>query len=211
MTRPSNTYHYSGKHIFDLALTTLSLPLTLPLLLTLALAVRVKLGSPVLFKQERLGLKGKPFFIRKFRTMTNERDLQGALLPDAERLTSFGRFLRATSLDELPELINVLSRDMSLVGPRPLYSHYRDRYTTEQFRRHEVLPGITGWAQVNGRNAISWEQKFERDVWYVDHCSLWLDVKIIALTLLKIIKREGISQPGHATAEEFQGTLHKGV
>jgi lipopolysaccharide/colanic/teichoic acid biosynthesis glycosyltransferase len=211
MDNSSDIYRRTGKRVFDLALIMLALPVTLPLLVTLALLVRVRLGSPVMFRQERLGLNGKPFSIRKFRTMTNGRDARGNLLPDSERLTRFGRFLRAASLDELPELINVLRGEMSLVGPRPLYSHYRDRYTAEQFRRHEVLPGITGWAQVNGRNAISWEAKFERDVWYVDHCSLRLDVKIIALTLLKIIKREGISQPGHATAEEFQGTLHKGV
>jgi lipopolysaccharide/colanic/teichoic acid biosynthesis glycosyltransferase len=211
MDNSSDIYQRTGKHVFDLALIMLALPVTLPLLVTLALLVRVRLGSPVMFRQERLGLNGKPFSIRKFRTMTNGRDARGNLLPDSERLTRFGRFLRAASLDELPELINVLRGEMSLVGPRPLYSHYRDRYTAEQFRRHQVLPGITGWAQVNGRNAISWEAKFERDVWYVDHCSLRLDVKIIALTLLKIIKREGISQPGHATAEEFQGTLHKGV
>ncbi|HVG20863.1 MAG TPA: sugar transferase [Blastocatellia bacterium] len=211
MDNSSDTYRRTGKHAFDLALTLLTLPVTLPLMATLAFAVRLKLGSPVLFKQERLGLKGEPFFIRKFRTMTDVRDAEGNLLPDAERLTRLGKFLRATSLDELPELINVLRGEMSLVGPRPLYSHYRERYTPEQFRRHDVLPGITGWAQVNGRNAISWEAKFERDNWYVDHCSLRLDVKILALTLLKIIKREGISQPGHATAEEFEGSLHKGA
>jgi sugar transferase EpsL len=204
------TYKRRGKRIFDLALTLLTLPLVLPLLIVLFIVIRINLGSPVLFRQERLGLSGHPFLIRKFRTMTDARDAQGNLLPDAKRLTKLGRLLRATSLDELPELINVLRGEMSLVGPRPLYSHYRERYTPHQFRRHEVLPGITGWAQVKGRNAISWEQKFEHDLWYVDHCSLRLDIKIIALTLLKTLKREGISQPGHATAEEFQGSLHKG-
>lgn len=207
----SNIYDRGGKRAFDLVLSTAGLIVLVPLFIVLAIIIRIRLGSPVLFRQERLGLRGRPFNIRKLRTMTNGRDARENLLPDAERLTRFGNFLRATSLDELPELINVLRGEMSLVGPRPLYSHYRDRYTAEQFRRHDVLPGITGWAQVNGRNAISWESKFERDVWYVDHCSLRLDVKIIALTLLKIIKREGISQPGHATAEEFQGTVHKGV
>jgi sugar transferase EpsL len=207
----SNAYRRFGKRVFDIALTVLALPLLLPIIATLALVVRIKLGSPVLFKQERLGLGGRNFFIKKFRTMTDRRDMRGNLLPDAERLTKLGRLLRATSLDELPELMNVVRGEMSLVGPRPLYAHYRDRYTPEQFRRHEALPGVTGWAQVNGRNAVSWEQKFEMDVWYVEHQSFLLDVKIIALTFLKIVKREGISQPGHATAEEFTGSLHKGA
>ena len=167
--------------------------------------MRLKLGSPVLFRQRRPGLHGKPFTIYKFRTMTDARDAQGKLLPDAERLTPFGRFLRSASLDELPELFNVLKGDMSLVGPRPLLMQYLDRYTPEQMRRHEVKPGITGWAQVNGRNAITWEQKFALDVWYVDNKSLGLDGKIILLTLWKILKREGISQPGQATMEEFMG------
>ena len=210
-THPSSFYRRAGKRIFDLALTVLALPLLLPLLAALALAVLIKLGSPVLFKQERLGLGGRAFFIKKFRTMTGKRDTEGNLLPDRERLTGLGRLLRAMSLDELPELINVLRGEMSLVGPRPLYAHYRDRYTPEQFRRHETLPGITGWAQVNGRNALTWEQKFEMDVWYVDHQSFWLDLKIIALTFSKIVRREGISQPGHATAEEFTGNLRKGA
>jgi sugar transferase EpsL len=197
--------------MFDLALSVAALPVWLPLVAALALAVRLRLGSPVFFKQERLGLGGRAFFIKKFRTMTDSRDAQGKLLPDAERLTNLGKFLRATSLDELPEMINVLRGEMSLVGPRPLYAHYRDRYTPGQFRRHEAPPGISGWAQVNGRNALTWEQKFEMDVWYVDHQSFRLDLKIIALTFLKIVRREGISQPGHATAEEFTGSLHKGV
>lgn len=172
----------------------------------LALLVRFKLGAPVLFRQQRPGLHGRPFTLYKFRTMTDARDAEGALLPDAERLTSFGHFLRSTSLDELPELFNVLKGEMSLVGPRPLLMEYLPRYTPEQQRRHEVRPGLTGWAQVNGRNALSWEEKFALDVWYVEHCSFWLDLKILVLTTGKIINREGISQPGHATMEEFRGS-----
>lgn len=161
------------------------------------------MGTPVLFRQKRPGLNGKPFELLKFRTMRDERDENGGLLPDEKRLNGFGLFLRSSSLDELPELLNVLKGDMSLVGPRPLLMQYLERYTPEQARRHEVKPGITGWAQVNGRNALSWEEKFKLDVWYVDNMSLWFDIKIILLTIWKIIKREGISQPGHATAEEF--------
>ena len=204
-TRTSNIYRRGGKRAFDLIVTILTFPLWLPLLAVLALIVRGKLGAPVLFKQARLGRDGRVFYVRKFRTMTDARDAQGKLLPDAERLTKLGRLLRATSLDELPELINIFSGEMSLVGPRPLHAYYRDRYTPHQFRRHEVLPGLTGWAQVNGRNALSWEQKFDFDVWYVERHSLWLDVKIIALTLWKVIRRDGISQPGEATMEEFKG------
>lgn len=189
----------------DLALALLGLILLAPIMGLIALVTWVDLGSPVFFRQQRPGLHGKPFTLYKFRTMTDERDDQGDLLPDAERLTPLGRFLRSTSLDELPELINVLQGDMSLVGPRPLLMRYLDRYTPEQMRRHDVKPGITGWAQVNGRNAVSWEEKFALDVWYVDEQSLWLDIKIIALTVAAIIKREGISQPGYATAQEFMG------
>ncbi len=163
-------------------------------------------GRPIFFRQVRPGLNGKPFIMYKFRTMTNERDGDGNLLPDDRRLTSFGRFLRSTSLDELPELINVLKGEMSLVGPRPLLMEYLPLYSTEQFRRHEVKPGITGWAQVNGRNAISWEDKFKFDVWYVDNQSFWLDIKILWMTLVKVFKREGISQAGQATMEKFEGT-----
>jgi len=202
------------KRTFDLIASLLALVLLSPLLALIALLVRLKLGSPILFRQQRPGLHGKPFTLLKFRTMTDARDARGNLLPDAERLTPFGRFLRSASLDELPALFNVLKGDMSLVGPRPLLMQYLDRYTPEQMRRHEVKPGITGWAQacpergrrVNGRNALTWEQKFALDVWYVDNRSLWLDVKIIALTAWKILKREGISQPGQATMEEFMGT-----
>jgi sugar transferase EpsL len=158
-----------------------------------------------LFRQTRPGLHGQPFMIYKFRTMKDSWDSQGKLLPDEERLTPFGKFLRSSSLDELPELLNVLKGEMSLVGPRPLLMQYMQRYTPEQKRRHDVRPGITGWAQVKGRNAIAWEDKFALDIWYVEHLSLWLDLKIIGLTLWKILKREGINQSGHATAEEFMG------
>ena len=168
--------------------------------------MRLGLGSPILFRQQRPGLRGRLFTLYKFRTMTGARDAGGTLLPDAQRLTPFGRFLRSTSLDELPELFNVLKGDMSLVGPRPLLVQYLDRYTPRQARRHEVRPGITGWAQINGRNTLKWEEKFELDVWYVDHESLGLDVRILLLTIWKIFKREGITQPGRATMEEFFGS-----
>ncbi len=193
------------KRIFDITLSTLTLLVLSPILVSLLVLVRLKLGSPVLFSQQRPGLCGKPFTLFKFRTMTDARDAAGKLLPDADRLTKFGKFLRASSLDELPELWNVLKGEMSLVGPRPLLMQYLSLYTPEQMRRHEVRPGITGWAQVNGRNAISWEAKFELDVWYVDHMSFGLDMKIIYLTMLKIFKREGINQPGKATIEPFKG------
>ena len=209
MNGTSGIYRRRVKRVLDLVFCVLALPVVLPLLVIIALVVRIHFGSSVLFTQERLGLDGRPFLITKFRTMTGARDAQGNLLPDAERLTRLGRFLRATSLDELPELMNVLGGEMSLVGPRPLYAHYRDRYTPEQFRRHEVLPGISGWAQVNGRNALSWEQKFELDLWYVDHQSLFLDLRILFLTIWNALIREGINQPGHATAEEFMGTPGK--
>lgn len=176
-----------------------------PVMLVLAVLVRAKVGRPVWFRQARPGLAGRPFTIYKFRTMTEARDANGQLLPDAERLTKFGRFLRSTSLDELPELINVLKGDMSLVGPRPLLMQYLERYTPAQARRHEVRPGITGWAQINGRNALTWEQKFELDTWYVDHVSFHLDLKILLLTIGKVLKREGIAQQGQATMEEFFG------
>lgn len=195
-----------GKRFLDLVLTIPALILLAPLYALLAILVRLKLGSPVLFRQQRAGWHGQPFTIYKFRTMTNTRDTQGHLLPDAERLTPLGRFLRSTSLDELPGLINVLKGEMSLVGPRPLLVQYLGRYTPEQMRRHQVKPGLTGWAEVNGRNAISWEERFALDVWYVDHQSLWLDLKIIAMTAWRIPKREGISRPGYATAPEFMGS-----
>ena len=199
-------YRGLGKRLLDLCVTVPLLILLSPLLGIVALLVRFQLGSPVLFRQQRPGLHGRPFVLYKFRTMTDARDEQGHLLPDSDRLTPFGRFLRSTSLDELPELWNVLKGEMSLVGPRPLLMRYLDRYTPEQMRRHDVKPGITGWAQVNGRNALTWEKKFELDVWYVDHLSLGLDLKILALTFWKTLKREGISQPGQATMEEFMGS-----
>jgi lipopolysaccharide/colanic/teichoic acid biosynthesis glycosyltransferase len=198
-------YRRAGKRAVDLVLTVLLLVPLAPVMAAIAVAVRNKLGTPVLFSQRRPGLHGRPFTLYKFRTMTDERDMQGELLPDEQRLTPFGRLLRRTSLDELPEFYNVLKGDMSLVGPRPLLMRYLDRYTPEQMRRHEVKPGITGWAQVNGRNAITWEEKFAFDVWYVDHESLALDVKIMLLTLYKTVKREDINQPGQATMEEFMG------
>jgi sugar transferase EpsL len=203
--QPPSPYRTWGKRLFDLALTIPGLILISPLLVALSLPVRLKLGAPVLFRQERPGLGGRPFTVYKFRTMADARDARGALLPDGQRLTGLGRFLRQTSLDELPELINVLKGDMSLVGPRPLLMHYLERYTPEQARRHEVKPGITGWAQIHGRNALTWEEKFRLDVWYVDHASPWLDLKIILMTVWKVLKREGISQTGQATMEEFKG------
>ena len=172
----------------------------------IALAVRLRLGAPVLFRQVRPGLHAEPFTLIKFRTMTAARDVDGHLLPDDHRLTPLGRFLRRASLDELPELWNVLRGEMSLVGPRPLLMQYLERYTPQQARRHEVPPGLTGWAQVNGRNALSWEEKFDLDVWYVDHVSWGLDVRIIWMTLWQVLRREGVSQPGHATAQEFMGS-----
>jgi sugar transferase EpsL len=196
---------HRSKRLFDITLTLPALMLLLPVLIIITLLVRIKHGPPILFCQQRPGRHGKPFTLLKFRTMTDVRDVTGQLLPDAERLTPFGQFLRCTSLDELPELINVLKGDMSLVGPRPLLMQYLDRYTPEQARRHEVRPGITGWAQINGRNALSWEDKFKLDVWYVDHLSLWLDLKILMLTAWKVLRREGISQDGHATMPEFEG------
>jgi lipopolysaccharide/colanic/teichoic acid biosynthesis glycosyltransferase len=196
----------STKRLFDILISVLALLLFSPLLGLLALLVRFKLGTPILFRQQRPGLHGQPFTLIKFRTMTDQRDSDGNLLPDAERLTQFGKFLRASSLDELPELWNVLKGEMSLVGPRPLLMQYLPLYTPEQARRHEVRPGITGWAQVNGRNALTWEEKFALDVWYVDNHTFWLDLKIIFLTLWKIIGREAINQPGQATMKPFEGS-----
>ena len=193
------------KRLFDVVVSACALlVLALPLLVVIWM-VRRKLGSPVFFTQVRPGMHGKPFKMVKFRSMTSERGPDGELLPDAVRLTPFGRFLRSTSLDERPELWNVLKGDMSLVGPRPLLMEYLPLYSPEQARRHEVRPGITGWAQVNGRNAIAWEDKFKLDVWYVDHCSLWLDIKILWLTVKKVLVREGISAAGEATMPRFTG------
>jgi len=194
------------KRMFDLVAAISGLCLLWPLLLLLAIMVRIKLGSPVLFRQQRPGLHGQPFYIYKFRTMTDARNNSGELLPDEERLTPFGRFLRQFSLDELPQLYNVLKGDLSLVGPRALLMEYLPLYNAEQVRRHEVRPGITGWAQVNGRNAITWEEKFRYDVWYVDHQSFRLDMKILWMTLMKVMRSEGVSHRGHATMEKFKGS-----
>jgi len=193
------------KRFFDLLLASLALILLSPLMLIVSIFVAVKLGFPILFRQPRPGLHGQIFKIYKFRTMKNATDSLGNILPDDQRLTKFGKLLRATSLDELPELFNVLKGEMSIVGPRPLLVQYLPLYDAEQARRHDVLPGITGWAQINGRNAITWQEKFKLDIWYVDHWTFWLDLKILALSLVKVLKREGISQPGQATAEPFHG------
>lgn len=194
------------KRALDLTAAAVGLVVLSPVLAVLAVLVRVYHGAPVLFRQRRPGYQAQLFTVYKFRTMNEARDRSGQLLSDEQRLTGLGRFLRATSLDELPELFNVLRGEMSLVGPRPLFAHYLERYSPEQARRHEVYPGITGWAQVNGRNALTWEEKFRHDLWYVDNRSFWLDLKILGLTLVKVVRREGISQPGHATAEEFMGS-----
>lgn len=193
------------KRFLDIVGSAIGLLLLSPLLAVLVILVRSKMGSPVFFTQVRPGLKGEPFKMYKFRTMTNETDSTGQLLPDDFRLNNLGKFLRSTSLDELPELVNVLVGDMSLVGPRPLLMRYLDRYTPEQARRQLAKPGITGWAQVNGRNALSWEEKFALDVWYVDNCSFWVDIKILFMTVSKVLKREGISADGEATMTEFMG------
>lgn len=193
------------KRVFDFFFSLLLIIIASPIFLLTACLVKIKLGSPVLFKQLRPGLNGKPFYIYKFRTMMQTRDAEGNLLPDALRLTSLGRLLRNFSLDELPQLINVLMGELSLVGPRPLLMQYLDRYTERQARRHLVKPGITGWAQVNGRNAITWEQKFELDVWYVENQSLLLDLKILCLTVKRVLGRKGVNQAGEATMQEFMG------
>lgn len=196
------------KRVIDL---TIGIPLVIllsPLYLVIAILVALNLGTPVLFRQKRPGFRAKPFFIYKFRTMTDERGPDGQYLPDSHRLTPLGKFLRSTSLDELPEFLNVIQGDLSLVGPRPLLMKYLPLYNPEQARRHDVMPGITGWAQVNGRNTLSWEEKFQLDVWYVDHWSVGLDLKILGMTAGKVLKREGISQNGQATAEEFKGSVH---
>jgi lipopolysaccharide/colanic/teichoic acid biosynthesis glycosyltransferase len=194
-----------GKRVFDLGFATLLLIALSPLLLILALLVRLKLGSPILFTQTRPGLGGKPFLMYKFRTMTNSVGSDGQPLADERRLTRFGKFLRGASLDEFPELVNVLKGDMSLVGPRPLLMQYLERYSPEQMRRHEVRPGITGWAQVNGRNNLAWEERFRLDVWYVENRTFLLDLKILWLTVVKVLKRSDVSQDGHVTMTEFMG------
>lgn len=193
------------KRLVDIAGSLVALVILSPVILAVSIGVARRVGSPIFFKQLRSGRHGRPFRMIKFRTMTDGRDATGALLPDGERLVPFGRFLRATSLDELPELWNVLRGDMSLVGPRPLLMQYLDRYTPEQARRHEVRPGITGYAQVNGRNALAWPERLALDTWYVDHRTFWLDLRILAATLAKVIRRDGISAPGEATMSEFMG------
>lgn len=194
------------KRLSDIMFSFLLLIILSPVMMFIFLTVRMKLGSPAIFSQKRPGENNLPFVMYKFRTMTKTTDENGNLLPDEQRITKSGKFLRHTSLDELPELFNVLKGDMSLVGPRPLLIEYLPRYTPEQARRHEVKPGITGWAQVNGRNAITWDKKFELDVWYVDNQSFWLDIKILWMTLVKVLRREGINRDGHATMPEFMGS-----
>jgi lipopolysaccharide/colanic/teichoic acid biosynthesis glycosyltransferase len=200
----------TAKRIFDAVASVVALIVLSPLLLAVAALVRLFLGSPVLFRQERPGLHGRPFMLVKFRTMTDAADAGGLPLPDADRLTRFGKFLRSTSLDELPELWNVLKGDMSLVGPRPLLMEYLPLYSPRQSRRHEVKPGLTGWAQVNGRNTLTWEDRLEMDVWYVENRSWLLDLKIIWKTIGIVLHREGISQQGSATMEKFQGNMKAG-
>lgn len=194
------------KRSFDIIVSLLTLIILSPIIGVTALLIRSKIGSPVLFKQQRPGFYEKPFYVYKFRSMTDERDRNGELLPDDVRLTSFGRVVRKLSLDELPQLLNVLKGDMSFVGPRPLLMEYLPLYNKRQASRHDARPGITGWAQVNGRNAISWEEKFELDVWYVENWSFWLDIKILFMTVLKVFKSEGISQDGQATMTKFEGS-----
>jgi sugar transferase EpsL len=201
----------AAKRALDIALALTGLLLTAPILLLTWLAVRVRLGRPALFRQMRPGLGGQPFALLKFRTMTDGRDAAGELLPDEQRLRPFGRLLRRSSLDELPELINVLKGDMSMVGPRPLLTDYLAHYTPEQARRHEVRPGLTGWAAINGRNATSWAERLEQDVWYVDHRSFALDCRILLLTVAKVIRQEGIAQDGHATMPRLDEELGKKV
>lgn len=198
-------YRRWGKRAIDVFGAGLTLVALSPVLLVSALVVAVRLGRPVLFKQKRAGYGSRPFNVLKFRSMTDARDPDGTPRPDSERLTPLGVFLRESSIDELPSLLNVLKGEMSLIGPRPFIYDYVDLYTPEQARRHDVRPGITGWAQINGRNALSWEEKFRLDVWYVDNVSLWLDIKIVFLTLKKLIQRDGISAPGSATMERFRG------
>jgi sugar transferase EpsL len=194
-----------SKRLLDIFLSVCGILFLSPVLVLISILVGLNYGTPVIFRQQRPGYRGKPFWVYKFRSMTESRDSQDNLLPDAQRLTRLGHLLRTTSLDELPEMFNVLRGEMSWVGPRPLLMQYLERYSPEQARRHEVLPGITGWAQINGRNALTWDEKFKLDVWYVDHWSFSLDIKILFLSVVKVLKREGINQPGQVTAEEFMG------
>jgi lipopolysaccharide/colanic/teichoic acid biosynthesis glycosyltransferase len=198
-----------AKRAFDVVAAAAALVAASPVLAATAVVVRVRLGKPVLFRHVRPGRDGIPFTMLKFRTMSDARDAAGALLPDADRLTSLGRFLRASSIDELPELVNVLRGEMSIVGPRPLLTEYLDRYTPEQMRRHDVRPGVTGLVQVSGRNALSWDEKFALDVWYVDHRTFLLDLRIIARTVAVVLRPQGVSRPGHATMPNFQGSARR--
>jgi lipopolysaccharide/colanic/teichoic acid biosynthesis glycosyltransferase len=207
LERVSHLYETGIKSLIDRLVAAIALIAFSPIILIVAIAIYFRIGSPIIFTQPRPGKNGRIFTFYKFRTMTDERDAEGNLLPDEERLLPFGELLRQTSLDELPQLWNVLKGDMSFVGPRPLMVEYLPRYSPEQARRHNTMPGITGWAQINGRNDIDWEEKFKLDVWYVDNWSLWLDLKIMWLTVAKVLQREGISQEGCATCEEFKGTL----
>lgn len=209
MAHRDNRMYFILKRLFDVVVAGALLTLFLPILILTATTVRLFIGSPVLFFQVRPGLLGRPFSVIKFRTMTNAVDNSGVLLPDADRLTPLGMWLRRLSLDELPQLLNVLKGDMSLVGPRPLLMEYLQLYSPEQARRHEVRPGITGWAQVNGRNALTWDERFRLDVWYVDHLSLWLDLRILALTARKVLVREGINATGEATMSKFTGNQER--
>ena len=193
------------KRVGDILLSLVILMILWPVIVVIALFVRLYIGNPIIFKQQRPGYKGKPFNLLKFRSMNDRTNEHGSLLLDEERLNSFGRFLRNYSLDELPEIINVLKGEMSLVGPRPLLMQYLDRYSPDQARRHDVVPGVTGWAQVNGRNTLTWQEKFRLDVWYVDNWSLGLDIKILFMTIWKVLNREGINEPGFATSQEFMG------
>jgi lipopolysaccharide/colanic/teichoic acid biosynthesis glycosyltransferase len=197
------------KSLGDRLLAAIALTLLSPFVAILAIAIYFRMGSPVIFSQARVGKNNSIFTFYKFRTMNDQEDSDGKLLPDMERLTPLGEFLRQTSLDELPQLWNVLRGDMSFIGPRPLVTAYLDRYTPEQARRHEVTPGITGWAQINGRNSISWEKKFQLDLWYIDHWSLWLDIKILLQTVIKIVSREGVDEDQNTTSSEFMGTSTK--
>lgn len=209
-TQKTNSYYQRFiKRTMDLFACLILLTLMWPILLIIYITVRYSIGSPVIYKQKRPGLNGKPFTIFKFRTMSNAKDEDGNLLPDELRLTKIGMLIRSLSLDELPEIFNVLKGELSLVGPRPLMMQYLEVYTPEQARRHEVMPGITGWAQVNGRNSLSWEQKFDLDVWYVDHQSFFLDIRILIMTVWKVLTREGISEEGYATASWFNGSNQK--
>ncbi len=205
MTEVTGVLCYNMKRIIDFVASFIGLILLLPIMIITAFLILINMGKPVIFKQQRPGLNGKPFYLYKFRTMTDKKDSIGKLLPDEKRLTSFGKFLRRYSIDELPQLFNVVKGDMSFVGPRPLLMEYLPLYTPEQARRHEVRPGITGWVQVNGRNAITWEEKFKLDVWYVNNRSLFLDLKILLLTAIIVFKSEGINQAGHATMPVFKG------